>query len=331
MTLTPLKATYWRFHRIPYTEVTYDPDPEDFPEEDQPRQHENEDEDDYYERLERWKEDIRRVVHPEPGEFRPPNIPEHMKAKYCDEGTENLKPEMCVDLQRDYGHRGLQVIVKLANIELTPDKPEYEGGTWHVEGQLNEHICATALYYYDSENISSSRIAFRQQSSTDDTTDIGYAQDHHEWLSEVFGCEQYGPAVQEVGSVLCREGRLLSFPNTLQHRVQPFHLVDSTRKGHRKILALFLVDPGIRVISTANIPPQQKDWWSEEVLKNLGVDGLGKLSTELKEKIFDNVDDFPIGIDEAKQLRLKLMEERSKYVVQQKELFEANEFSLCEH
>jgi hypothetical protein len=26
--------------------------------------------------------------------------------------------------------------VKLANIELTPDKPEYDGGSWHVEGQL---------------------------------------------------------------------------------------------------------------------------------------------------------------------------------------------------
>lgn len=28
----------------------------------------------------------------------------------------------------------LQVIVKLANIHLTPEKPEYAGGSWHVEG-----------------------------------------------------------------------------------------------------------------------------------------------------------------------------------------------------
>jgi hypothetical protein len=41
-----------------------------------------------------------------------------------------------MDLKRDYGHRGLQIVVKLANIELTPEKPMYEGGTWHVEGQL---------------------------------------------------------------------------------------------------------------------------------------------------------------------------------------------------
>jgi hypothetical protein len=40
------------------------------------------------------------------------------------------------DLKRDYRERGLQVIVKLANIELAPEKAEYHGSTWHVEGQL---------------------------------------------------------------------------------------------------------------------------------------------------------------------------------------------------
>ena len=30
--------------------------------------------------------------------------------------------------------RTLQVIVKLANVLLTPEKPEYPGGKWHVEG-----------------------------------------------------------------------------------------------------------------------------------------------------------------------------------------------------
>ena len=67
-----------------------------------------------------------------------------------------------VDLRNDFGKQGLQVMVKLANIELTPEKPTYDGGSWHVEGQLNERICATALYYYDSKNIGDSFLAFRQ-------------------------------------------------------------------------------------------------------------------------------------------------------------------------
>jgi hypothetical protein len=44
--------------------------------------------------------------------------------------------EGMVDLKKYFGERGLQIIVKLANIHLTPEKPEYKGGTWHVEGQL---------------------------------------------------------------------------------------------------------------------------------------------------------------------------------------------------
>ena len=68
----------------------------------------------------------------------------------------------CIDLREEFKDRGLQVIFKLANIHLDPSKPEYEGGTWHVEGALNEHICATALYYYDQENITDSHLSFRQ-------------------------------------------------------------------------------------------------------------------------------------------------------------------------
>jgi hypothetical protein len=30
--------------------------------------------------------------------------------------------------------RKIQCIIKLANIHLTPENPEYAGGSWHVEG-----------------------------------------------------------------------------------------------------------------------------------------------------------------------------------------------------
>ena len=68
-----------------------------------------------------------------------------------------------ISLRKGFEEHGLQVIVKLANIELTPEKPTYDGGSWHVEGQLNERICATALYYYDSQNIVDSYLAFRHR------------------------------------------------------------------------------------------------------------------------------------------------------------------------
>jgi hypothetical protein len=150
----------------------------------------------------------------------------------------------------------------------------------------------------------------------------------------LYGCKNWEAAIQEVGSVLCREGRLVTFPNILQHQVQPFKLVDPTKKGHRKILALFLVDPGIRIISTANVPPQQKDWWFDEVVRQTARSGkaLAKLSPELRDKVCEDVENFPINMEEAKEERLKLMDERKAYVTTHASTaFEGNTFSLCEH
>ena len=61
---------------------------------------------------------------------------------------------------------GLQIIVKLASIELKPEKPDFPAGGWQVEGQMNEDICGTALYYLDSENITANNLSFRMQTST---------------------------------------------------------------------------------------------------------------------------------------------------------------------
>jgi len=130
--------------------------------------------------------------------------------------------------------------------------------------------------------------------------------------------------------VLCREGRLITFPNILQHRVLPFQLADPTKNGHRKILALFLVDPRMKIISTANVPPQRRDWWAQEVLnevKDTGR-GLAKLSPELTDMVFERVEGFPISMEDAKKVRLDLMKERSQQVDAQQNMFTQREFSL---
>lgn len=125
----------------------------------------------------------------------------------------------------------------------------------------------------------------------------------------LFGVEQDGPAIQPLGRVLTRPYRAIAFPNVLQHRVSPFALKDSTKPGYRKILALFLVDPHTRVLSTSNVPPQRRDWWAREVRK---VPPFSTLPEEIFEQIVQGVEGFPMSWEEACETREKLMEERGK-------------------
>ncbi|TFK26789.1 hypothetical protein FA15DRAFT_615143 [Coprinopsis marcescibilis] len=307
------------FHRIEYGECQYDPDPEYGPDTDGPQRLPGESEGDHWKRRRRWYIDTRRVVLPEPA------------CSFEESKLSNIEKRE-LNLKELYGDRGIQVIVKLANIHLTPEKPEYPGGSWHVEGKLNEHICATAIFYYSSENIGKSTLAFRQQVDDEVVNEISYEQDHHDWLPAVFGLENEGPGVQDIGSIETKEGRVIAFPNVLQHQVQPFKLADQTKPGHRKILAFFLVDPTARIISTANVPCQRLDWWREATIKEMsGAAGFNKLPLELQDQVFGGVDGFPISLEDAMAMRLELMEERKSFISAHTVAFTENEISLCEH
>ncbi len=263
----------------------------------------------YNEQEEAWR-DSRPILQPEPDHFKP------------------FTPQDPVDLRTDYLTRRLQIIVKLATIHLTPSSPTYDGGTWHVEGAANESICASAIYYYQSDNISESLLAFRQRAE-DDAMDLEYEQDDHRALETIYGFRNGDPLIQNLGKVVTREGRLITFPNALQHCVEPFSLEDRTKPGYRKILALFLVDPNQRIISTANVAPQQPEWWDGHL--KLSEIALQRLPQELKDAVKEN---FPpmMGPEEAKEVRERLMDQRSAYAnVRNREIENWASFSLCEH
>ncbi|QHY96015.1 hypothetical protein SSPS47_12905 [Streptomyces sp. S4.7] len=198
-----------------------------------------------------------------------------------------------VDLR---GHR-LQVIVKLATIHLTPEKPEYAGGSWHVEGMMNERIVSTGIYSWDSENITESTLSFRAA-----LDDPDYEQNDDNGLRDVYGLEDEDALNQLLGSASTPAGRCLAFPNILQHRVGSFRLADATRPGHRRILAFFLVDPSEKIVSTSDVPPQQP--WS---------------------------DTSTMTLEQARDYREQLMRERKFFVDEHNEQLYEREFSLCEH
>ncbi|KAF9154000.1 hypothetical protein BG015_002143 [Linnemannia schmuckeri] len=215
----------------------------------------------------------------------------------------------------------LQVIVKLANIELTPENPKYEGGTWHVEGMANENIVASGIYYYHTENISDSRLNFRIQ-----VQEPGYEQSDDNGVRHMYDLWNDGPLVQYLDGVVTKQDRCLVFPNIYQHQVQPFTLDDTTKPGSRKILVFFLVNPEEPVLSTTNVPPQQKAWATEDYMKVVAQ----KLPPELVHEI-DLLVDWPMELEEAKKHREELMKERKFFVKTMEEEVFARPFSLCEH
>ncbi|KAG8737182.1 hypothetical protein FRC12_017243, partial [Ceratobasidium sp. 428] len=113
----------------------------------------------------------------------------------------------------------------------------------------------------------------------------------------------------------------IAFPNVYQHKVSPFGLKDKSKPGHRKIVALFLVDPAIQRPSTTRVPPQQQEWRAAAISSNKVLrSAFNKLAPE----IIDRVNSFAEGtmtLEEAKSYRLELMEERKAFVKENDEKF----------
>ncbi|KAI1204944.1 uncharacterized protein F4807DRAFT_300951 [Annulohypoxylon truncatum] len=197
---------------------------------------------------------------------------------------------------------GIQVVFKFTNIHLSPEKPHFKGESWSVEGALNDRIVATAIYDYDVENVTDSRVDFRQY-IRDETPENGlhYSEQESRWFLET------DSPFQEIGHVNIRPGRMLAYPNVFQHQVRPFQLRDPTKPGHRKILTMFLIDPNIRIISTGVVPPQRRDWWARQIAL---ISPFSKLPTEVFDMIMNFVEGFPMSLEEAKAVRETVLEER---------------------
>uniref|UniRef100_A0A8H7K747 DUF4246 domain-containing protein n=1 Tax=Bionectria ochroleuca TaxID=29856 RepID=A0A8H7K747_BIOOC len=116
----------------------------------------------------------------------------------------------------------------MASIEIAANQVEFPAGNWHVEGQMNEHIVGTALYYLDSENVTPSYLDFRMPTSYDqDSLQMKLGQDQHDYVMQVYGTDVIQTtAMQYYGRVETKEGRLLAFPNVFHHRVSDFERVD---------------------------------------------------------------------------------------------------------
>jgi hypothetical protein len=239
-----------------------------------------------------------------------------------------------VSLRDEFADRGLQVIVRVASIELTPDRPSHPGEpedhldgqpdelSFHPDGQLNEHVVATALVFFDVENVTPLRVLFCRAARLRACELADHKHEDLGALMEVFGPLEYyndeedaAPCLarelsrmRDMGSVgawcssVRRKGRLVAFPSALHYRLGECELVDRDRPGRARFLALHLVDPNYRVCSTRNVPPQRPDWWAYDVAKKAPVSAKG-LPQELIDQILEDAKVGMMGAEEAEEIR----------------------------
>ena len=278
----------------PYMWYNHEPEPPDWPWEKQEYQ--------TWERKHHWPR------FPKPAPFTPPDATK--RVEYSLKG------------------RKIQVIVKLANIVLTPEDPTYAGGAWHVEGMANENIVATGLYYYACENITESRLDFRVTVGTYNGYRMPHQQDDHRGYVVMYGFGRDDQQNQNIGHIVAEENKCIAFPNIYQHHVDGFQLADPTKPGYRKILCFFLVNPETEILSTTNVPPQREDWLKEEVEK---VPAMQRLPVELFDMIMSYVKQDVISREKAEEHRAELMKERSNFIIEHNEKVYEIPFNMCEH
>ncbi|KAG8944905.1 hypothetical protein FRC04_001345 [Tulasnella sp. 424] len=219
---------------------------------------------------------------------------------------------------KNYTIRGkeAQIIVKLANIHLVrgergemngfvtltyfapnrvinlgaPKKPFYPGGSWHVEGMANERIVASGIYYYDSENITESELQFGTVVGADD---LSIEQDDALGAMRVWGMKRHDRANQRVGGTPAP--------------------ADKTKPGHRKIVALLLLDPEHPRFSTTDIPPQQAEWYDVAMQQAPETSLFRKLPAEIMKQTTRQLP-YLMTLEEAEKYRLELMDERTAFI-----------------
>ncbi|QIW98559.1 hypothetical protein AMS68_004077 [Peltaster fructicola] len=156
----------------------------------------------------------------------------------------------------------LQLIVKISA----------EAQDWGLDGHMNEHIVARALYVYHG----ACEVSFAQETPL--PLDVyrlrgvrqprnmcePYRYDSIPWADDMsafldtFGIEESdldGIPMQETGTISMTPGRLITWPNVLEYCIE----------GEARYILISLVDPNIKICSTAHVPPQQEDWWRKAV------------------------------------------------------------------
>ena len=90
------------------------------------------------------------------------------------------------------------------------------------------------------------------------------------------------------------------------------------------------MDPTQPILSTLHVPPQQsKDYHYLLLFHPAGLVLTGSPKV-INEMICEYID-FPMSLEEAKEHRIELMNERKEFIIENNKEIYLRNFSLCEH
>ncbi|KAG5222361.1 DUF4246 family protein [Salix suchowensis] len=200
-----------------------------------------------------------------------------------------------------------------------PETPFYAGSTWKVEGMRNERITACAIYIASKENITAPSLQFRMAI----TYPGGFMLGDSGATLRTWGLRDVDPCVQYIGSIPNLEaGFGVVFPNIYQHQLAPFRLADPKKPGRLTCVSFWLIDPDISsngllsseighhkaVPSTADVPPQQKEWVAETLDEVIDR----QVPMEVVERILESTEGL-LDAAEANRVRQEILDEREEF------------------
>ncbi|KAJ1881284.1 hypothetical protein H4R99_001907 [Coemansia sp. RSA 1722] len=224
------------------------------------------DENAYYQAVDEWRDTIIDTT-PDPEEF-----------------VEPKRPLVPYSLR----NKNLQVVVEITDKDMI------------LFDTATESIVATAVYYYKVRNENPLSIELLEAIKSDMFM-IGDAYDFlaHGTLFEASTGDKAESYTQPAGEIDPKQGRLICYPNVYKQNNR-FCPSDSL-----KSLTIYFVDPSVRIVSTAIVPPQQKDWWAKTV--SSVPSWVSKLPLEVQDMIFKHVD-IPMSFEKACEVSEKINE-----------------------
>ncbi|KAJ1875328.1 hypothetical protein LPJ57_004695 [Coemansia sp. RSA 486] len=232
----------------------------------------------YYQAVDEWKDTIIDTT-PDPEEF-----------------VEPERPMVPYSLR----NKNLQVVVEIA-----------DRGMEYLSDTASENIIATVEYYYDSKGEKPLTIEFQEAIKTEpDSIGDGYDLLAYNKLYGISTPSEGEEYIQSAGSIDAKQGRLVCYPNVYE---QNRHYGD----GAAKWLKVYFIDPAVRIVSTAIVPPQQKDWWTKTV--SSVPSRVSMLPLEVQEMVFKHVDS-PMSFERACEVSKKAY--KASYDIMESLVFE---------